>query len=139
MSFTRMEKVEMALLAGAVGTFAAWPGEVIWTEAFGTVVGACAALLLGQGLARDLARLWVNRATSTEKRRIACLCAESTIGLGLIAVALGVTALGIVEPVTLDHSELVLLAAVILGGGFIAKDYVVTVRKETDHGSVIVR
>lgn len=138
MSLTRMEKVELALLAVAVGTLAAWPGEVRWTAAFGTVVGACAALLLGQGLVRDLARLWVHRAASTEKRRIACLCAESTIGLGLIAVALGVTALGIVEPVTLDHHELVLLVTVIVGGGFVAKDYVVTVRKETDHESVIV-
>ena len=42
-----METVELALLAVAVGTLAAWPGEVRRTAAFGTVVGACAALLRG--------------------------------------------------------------------------------------------
>jgi hypothetical protein len=134
---TRMEKVELALIALVVA--AAWllAGDLVWTPRFGKVVCYSAALLLAQGLLRDFARLaFVRR--SGEKRRIGCLCAESTIGLLFVAIGVGLTLVGISDEVPIGRGALAALLGGILGVGFIAKDYVVSIRKEKDHASVVV-
>lgn len=139
--WTRAEALEAALIAAAAGAvFLAWGGRV-WTPALGKAVGYGAALLLGQGLVRDLTRLAWRRARGEARRpgrRIACLCAESTVGLALVGAAVGLTLLGVGDTVTLGRASATLAALGVLTFGLVAKDYVVSVRRETDHASVIV-
>jgi hypothetical protein len=136
---TRAEIVEIVLIAAAIPAAALAPGrDVTWTLAFGKVVGYSAALLLGQGLLRDVLHLALVRRAPGEGRRIACLCAESTLGLVLVAAAVGLTLIGIEDTVALGAAGRAALVAAIVGTGFVAKDYVISVRKERDHASVIV-
>lgn len=101
-------------------------------------MGMSAALLLGQGLVRDLVRLARRRKETAAARRIVCLCAESSVGLTLVVLAFAALFLGVDQPVVVSHGALQWAPALILGAGFVMKDYVVTVRRETDHASVIV-
>ncbi len=137
MALTRMEKIELALIPAVAAAAWALAGGLRWSPRFGALIGYSAALLLAQGLLRDVARLLLFRAPG-EKRKIACLCAESTVGLLLVLIALGLTLLGIEDTVTLARTPLALVLVGLLVFGFFAKDYVIIVRKEKDHASVIV-
>lgn len=131
--------VELTLIALVpLGLYLAQVGAG-WRPRFGEAVCYACAVILGQGLLRDLALLWARRKGDAKpKRRAACLCAESTLGLSLLAVGATVLLLGIEERVTLTPGRLGLTLWVLLGVGFVAKDYVLSVRREEDHGSVIV-
>ena len=137
MTLTRMEKVELVLIVAA--TTAAWAGmgSREWAPPLGSLAGWAAGLLFGQGLLRDLVRLALPRPEG-EKRRLACLCAESALGLVLLLAAAAVALLGVTQTVALDRTCLALSVACVLGAGFFAKDYVVVVRKEKDHSSVVI-
>jgi hypothetical protein len=135
---TRAEVVEVIIIIALIAAVWLLPGPGVWTIAFGKAVAYSAALLLAQGLIRDIARLAFARRAEGEKRRIMCLCAESTLGLILIVMGLGLTLIGIQDVVTLGPVGRTVLVAAILVIGFIAKDYVVSIRKERDHASVIV-
>jgi hypothetical protein len=125
-------------VAALAVTFAA-TGGLAWQVPFGTAMGYGAAALLAQGLVRDVVTLALRRRSGGgAPRRIGCLCAESTVGLLLVALAVGITLLGISEPVLLTRPRLVGALAAVLIGGFVAKDYVVIVRRETDHASIAV-
>lgn len=134
---TRAEKIELGLIALAVaGAWFATPG-LRWTPAVGTLLGYSAALLLGQGLIRDVAKLVARRVAEGQRQRIACLCAESSVGLGLLLVGATLTLLGLTEGVRVSHVGFVAGVAVVLVLGFVAKDYVITVRREKDHARII--
>jgi hypothetical protein len=135
---SRTEKVELGLIGVAIMTTAWLSAGLRWTPAFSTLVGYSAALLLGQGLVRDVARLVIRRRAAGGSRRIMCLCAESTIGLLLIGLAVGLTLLGLTETVAIGRIGLTLGLAAVLASGFVAKDYVLSIRKEKDHASVIL-
>lgn len=137
LTLTRLEKVELALIPVVAAAAFALAGSVRWAPRFGALIGYSAALLLAQGLIRDVARMLLFRAPG-EKRKIACLCAESTVGLLLVLVALGLTLLGIEDTIALGRAPLAGLILGLLVFGFIAKDYVIIIRKEKDHASVIV-
>ncbi len=139
MKFTAMEWVEVALII--VGLAVAWMmiPATAWSLPFGKVVGYSAALLLTQGLVRDVVRMWLDRnKEGAPKRRIGCLCAESTIGLLLVVIAIGLTLIGISQTIAIGRVEVTVVGALLLFGGFFAKDFVVIVRREKDHGSVVV-
>ncbi|MBI4639257.1 MAG: hypothetical protein HY731_01095 [Candidatus Tectomicrobia bacterium] len=139
MSLTRMEKVELGLIVLAiVGTWLLM-GQSEWSLYFGVLMGYSAALLLGQGLIRDIARIIMMRGKhSGEKERIPGLCAESTIGMLVILLGLLLTLLGVTQRVALGRTGLTVLVGIILVIGFMTKDYVLIVRKEKDHASLIV-
>lgn len=139
MKLTRMEWTEIVLIV--VALVVAWLTVPVdaWSLPFGKVVGYSAALLLAQSLVRDVVRLWVDRnKEGAPKRRIGCLCAESTIGLLMVVIAIGLSLIGISQAVTVGRMEVTIAGAVLLFGGFFAKDFIVIVRREKDHGSVVV-
>jgi hypothetical protein len=134
---TGLEKGELAAILLALGGLWLATGGLAWTLQFGTVVAYASAVILGQGLTRDLVRLAVDRRDGPKKRMM-CLCAESSIGILLLAAGLGLLLIGISDTVTLSQPKLVGLVAGLLVLGFLAKDYVLIVRKEKDHGSVLL-
>lgn len=134
----RLNRIELPALALAVlATFLLTPG-LAWAPQSGALMGYAAAVLLGQGLLRDLLRLALAGRSSAPRRRIPCLCAESTMGLGLLLVGLLVLGLGLGGPVALGQPSLTAGLAAVLALGFVAKDYVIVIRREEDHGSIAV-
>ena len=139
MKLTRMEWSELGLIVAAIGATWFLSAGFTWTVPFGKLVGYSAAVLLGQGLVRDVVRLMLTRGQEkAPKRRIGCLCAESTIGLLLVAIAIGLTLIGITQTVALGQWALTGLVGAMFLGGFFAKDFIIIVRREKDHGSVVV-
>jgi hypothetical protein len=134
---TRAERIELGLMAMTVAVVAWSTPDLRWTPAVGALIGYGAALLLAQGLVRDVAKLVQRRVASAQRQRIACLCAESSVGIGLLTIAIGLTLAGITEPVTISRGVLVAGVAVVLIFGFVAKDYVITIRREKDHARII--
>lgn len=137
MILIRFEKVELALIA--LAPIAVFAGNARWAPSLGTLVASSAALLLMQGLLRDLARIArFGRKSPLAPRRIACLCAETSVGLPLVALGIALAASGASGEVALGRAGLAALVACVLGAGFVLKDYVVVLKKEKDHASVIV-
>jgi hypothetical protein len=134
---TRMEKAEAGLIVALVAAAWAATPQLHWMPAVGSLIGYAAALLLGQGLIRDVARLLVRRVSSGQRQRIVCLCAESSIGIALLVVGASLTFLGLTEPVLVSRLGLSAGIAGVLVLGFVAKDFVITVRREKDHARII--
>ena len=136
---TRLELGELALIAVTIGATWILAADLAWSPQLRWLFGYCAAVILGQGLLRDVVRLLVKRRQEGEQRRIVCLCAESTLGLVLLVAGCGgLSMLGVEETRTLGQISLTLLVGALLVTGFLAKDYVVTVRRETDHASLVL-
>ncbi len=138
---THGERLEILAIAFAAMSPIAFFGDRVFEPRLGALIAYSAALLLGQGLVRDVARLAWRRLRgggAGEGRRILCLCAESTIGLLLAGIGLALTLGGIRDTVALSGTGLTILVAAVLAAGFVAKDYVISIRKEKDHASVIV-
>lgn len=108
----------------------------------GHLLAYAAVVVLGQGLARDVSRLVHRRLTATPARapteRLACLCAESSAGLLLVAVGLGLTLAGDPRRVLVTGDRLTLALAALLAFGFVAKDWVVVLRRVEDHATIAV-
>jgi hypothetical protein len=132
----KADKVELVTIGLASIAWAIFDRQS-WSGAAGTLLGMAGALLLTQGLLRDVIKLALRRERS-EKKRIACLCAESSIGLLLVLAGMALAALGLNQPVVASATAVLLGPPLVLVLGFIAKEYVVVIRKEKDHGSVIV-
>jgi hypothetical protein len=93
----------------------------------GTLALVCAALLLGQGLARDLSIKFVaHRDQSCAVG--AQFCAESALGIGGIIAGALLLASGAGQVVTLTAARWGLLVAMVGLGGFFIKDVVFDVR-----------
>ncbi|MBL4849778.1 MAG: hypothetical protein JKY65_29975 [Planctomycetes bacterium] len=134
---TGFEKAELLLIGVALTTLFALTQDLDWTLPFGTLVAYGAGLLLGHGLIRDLARLAI-KGRKTPTQSLLCLCAESMIGVAALGAGLSLLAIGIRDTVTLTPVSLTAIAAGILALGFLAKDYVLVLRKVTDHGSISI-
>jgi hypothetical protein len=134
---TGFEKAELLAIGVAIPALFAAAQGLEWTLSFGALVAYSAGLLLGHGLIRDLARLAVEgRKKPTES--LLCLCAESSIGLAALGAGTLLLALGIRDTVTLSTYSLTALVGGILALGFLAKDYVLILRKVKDHGTISV-
>ncbi|MBZ0271307.1 hypothetical protein K8I61_04675 [bacterium] len=103
----------------------------------GVAIGALAGLLFVQGLLRDIARLLILPAAG-ERHRVLCLCAESSVALTLLVVALGLALIGVTQSIEISGGAAVFAGGATLLFGFVSKNYVLSIRKEKDHGSVIV-
>jgi hypothetical protein len=135
------ERVELALVAASLGAAAALAEGLAWSVPFGTLVGYAAAVLLGQGLVRDVSRLVARRLrgeVAPPTTKLLCLCAESSVGVLLVAAGLGLTLLGIDQPVVVTHGVFVGGLAAVLLFGFVAKDWVLVLRRVEDHAAIRV-
>ncbi|MEL6342818.1 MAG: hypothetical protein AAFV53_06770 [Myxococcota bacterium] len=115
--------------------------DTLWTQELRWVFSYSAAVILGQGLIRDLITLLRSRdMTAAPVTDLRGLCAESTVGLSLLIVgAGGLTLLGVHQTVALGQVQITILLAVLLTAGWIMKDYVVALRRVEDHRQVRVR
>lgn len=130
------ERVELVLGALGLTAVAAATGGLEWSLSLGTLVCYAAIVILGQGLVRDLARLLLRPGPSAKRERLPCLCAESTVGIGMVAAGAALLLVGSTAPLVLDRGELVLGLAGLLTFGFVSKDYVLILRRVEDHGSI---
>ena len=130
--------IESVLILLVVGSTWLWWGEQSWSLELRIAFGYAAAVVLGQGLIRDVARLLlVGRPKGT--RTLRCLCAESTLGLGLLLFGVGgLTCLGVTEHVQLDGARLPLTLLGVLVLGLVLKDYAVSIHRIEDHGEIRV-
>ena len=135
---TRLEAIEFTLILLLLPLFWWLSNQYPIQVPLGKLIGFVAALLLSQSLFRDLVLWWQKRKSDTPKRRIGCLCAESTIGLSLAGAAIAMSLLGLQQEVRLSPTQATALAGTILAVGFFTKNYVVIIRKEKDHGSIRV-
>ena len=134
---TKLEKGELVAIPLALALLYAFTRELSWSPRFGALVAYASALFLGQGLVRDVVRLGIEgRKKATVK--LLCMCAETTIGVVALVAGLAVLGIGIKDTVTLGGLGLTALAGAILAFGFVAKDYVLVLRKVTDHGGISV-
>ncbi len=138
MKCTPLEKLEILAIGVLLPVTWSATSQIECEFPFGQMVGLIAALLLGQSLLRDVVLWFRGRKSQTEKRRIGCLCAESTIGLTLALTAVGLSLLGITQVVTLSPAQCTATVAAVLLAGFFSKDFIVIIRKEKDHGSIRV-
>lgn len=132
------EKVELAVAALVVLVLLVAARGLSREVPLGPLIAYAAAVVLGQGLVRDLVRVAWRRARPRPTERAACLCAESSVGLTLVAVGLGLTVLGDPRPVLVTGPRLTVGVALLLAFGFVAKDWVVVLRRVEDHGSIAV-
>ena len=133
----RREWIELGVIALALPALWFATRDLLWSPRFGALVAYCAALFLGQGLVRDVARLLVEgRKTATQK--MLCMCAETSVGVVALVAGLALLGIGLEERVTLTGNRLTALAAALLAFGFVAKDYVLVLRRVEDHGTISV-
>lgn len=135
------ERVELVLVAVSLGAAAALAEGLAWSVPFGRLVGYAAAALLGQGLVRDVTRLVVRRVrreVAPPTTKLLCLCAESSVGVLLVVAGLGLTLLGIDQAVVVTRGVLVGGLAAVLLFGFVAKDWVLVLRRVEDHATIRV-
>jgi hypothetical protein len=91
--------------------------------------------------------LWrqTRRATATPSARTArCLCVESAIGLTGIVAGIGLTGLGLAQPLRVSAVALVLAVGGVMAAGFFLKDLVFEwspwrIYREKNHAQVIFR
>ena len=140
------EKIELGLIATvAVGLRAAGmllPNEIT----LGRLLLGASALLLFQSLVRDLWLLAKARreARSHPPRVARCMCVESTVGITGVAIGLILLTCRIDAPVSMGQWGWCGLAILVLGTGFLIKDYVLElnplrIRRDKDHVNIIVR
>ncbi len=143
---TRAEKIELGLIAATgVGVFVFTPARPAQIE-LGNFMLYCSALLLLQGLLRDIWLLIKGRkAARTGSSRVArCMCAESTVGItGLVVGAVSV-GLGWGKPIVMTAWMSSAQVVLVLMTGFLIKDYVLElrpwrIRRDRDHLNVLVQ
>lgn len=136
------EKLEL-LLAAALVTLVFLTTRALRLDVpLGHLIAHAAAVVLGQGLVRDLARVAARRLAAAPAtvptERLACLCAESSVGLLLVVVGIGLTLAGDPRTVALTGDRLTLALGGLLIFGFVAKDWVLVLRRVEDHATIAV-
>ena len=134
----RTQQVERVMIpALALALWVALPASWTWDPELRWVFGYAAVVILGQGLLRDVARLMLRRGPKPEATKLACLCAESSLGLTLLLLgAGGLTLLGVTQTVHLTPLRLSLTLLGLLTVGYVAKDYVLVLKRVEDHASI---
>lgn len=135
------ERVELALVALLVAAAAvATPSSLAWSLSLGKLVAYSAVVLLAQGLVRDVARLTWRRARGAAApavtERAPCLCAESSVGLILVTSGVLLSLAGVDERVVVGRTSLAVGLLGLLLFGFLAKDWVLVLRRVEDHATV---
>jgi len=143
---TRAERIEVLVIAAlAPISWLVCPHFCTTTPIWQTVLGL-SALLLAQGLVRDIAILFRNRrsALNEPRKEVQCFCLESTIGATGVLAGAALAGLGISTQGTIGRWDLFLAVEGTMVLGFLIKDLVISwkpfgVRREKDHLNLIVR
>lgn len=138
------EKIELILIPTVVAGIA-WQSDR-WPDSLtigGAIALGCLAWLVQGGL-RDAWLLYLTKthADYAPRRKVACMCLESTAGMIGLLIGIGLALSGIGGDVAMTRGRWAGLAAAALVVGFLAKDYVVSwrplgVRREPDHHTFI--
>ena len=142
---TLAEKIELGLIPAVGAAF--WVSTPVLPPRVevGNLVLYAAALLLLQGLLRDL-WLWVKakRAMQMGSPRVAqCMCVESTLGITGIAIGAILTTAGLGKPIVMDAWRWSVPAVLVMMIGFLIKDYVLEsspwrIRRDIDHVNILI-
>jgi hypothetical protein len=131
----RRDTIEAVAIVLALAVAALATGE-LWTSLpLGRALATAGAVILAQGLVRDAVRL-ATRDPSAPRQRLRCLCAESAVGPVLVVGGILLLLAGIDAPVGLDRPRVVGALAVLLTFGFVAKDWVIVLKRVEDHGGI---
>ena len=133
----RADSIEAAAIAAALLLVAALSGGLSTAFPLGQVLAAAGAVILAQGLVRDVVRL-ATRDASAPRQRMRCLCAESAVGPALVVAGILLLLAGTGGPVDLDRPRVVGGLAALLAFGFVAKDWVIVLKRVDDHGAIDV-
>lgn len=141
---TRATRIELIAIAAAVMAAYALAPWLPRHPALGEVVLAAAVLLLAQGLLRDLVRLLATRRAPAARREMRCVCAESVVGVGVVAAGLGALGAGLDAPLAMDGWRWAAVVVAAAGTGLALRDVVIgwrplSVRREPDHDGIVVR
>jgi hypothetical protein len=138
------EKIELSLIPVAVaatGLAGRWLPAQLGTGEL--LVIACLIWLVQGGL-RDLWLLYLlkSRPATAPRRKLACMCLESSVGLTGVVLGVVLALCGVGGHIMLNPGRWMLLAAAVLALGFLAKDLVISwrplgVRRDPDHHSII--
>jgi hypothetical protein len=141
---TSAEKIELMLIpvfGASVWLMAPWLPD---TLGVGNLLLGTSIVLLFQSLVRDLWLLARERrdAQPSPRRKARCMCVESTIGATGVSAGLVVLGSGIDRPVVMNDWIWTSVVMVIMGIGFVIKDYVVEwgplrVRRDKDHMNIV--
>ena len=143
---SRLEYVELLLVALIAATGVWWTELLPESTTLGRVLMTGSAILLAQGLVRDLVLLMRarRRPGQPEPKQARCMCMESSVGAaGILAGAIllfGVFDIAVV--MTALHWQVIVTTILILG--FIMKDWVILmnpfrITRDPDHVNIIVR
>jgi len=141
---TIAEKVELTLIPVFGAIFWLLPIGLPEKPGSGRLLLVAAAILLFQGLIRDI---WLLRKSKLSAKtdppvRAQCICAESLIGITGVVVGISMLASDIDLPVSISNDTWSLLVMTILTMGYGIKDYVVElnplrIRRDKDHMNII--
>ena len=141
---TIVEKVEFTLIPVLGAIFWLLPIGLPEKPGSGRLLLVAAAILLFQGLIRDL---WLLRKSKLSAKidspvRAQCICAESLIGITGVVVGIGLLGSGIDRPVSVSNGTWSLLVMAILTMGYGIKDYVIElnplrIRRDKDHLNLV--
>jgi hypothetical protein len=142
---TRADRIEVFVIGAVCAVTWFMPADVLSSLTLGEAVLYLSALLLAQGLVRDLAMLLRHRraAQGGVFQESQCLCLESAVGVTGIVVGSALLGSWSATPVAIGNLELLLAVAVTLTVGFLIKELVITwnplgIRRERNPLSVIV-
>ena len=138
------EKVELGLIPVVVATVGA-TGRFLPTElGTGELLTIGCLTWLVQGGVRDLWLLYLmkSRPAAAPRRKLACMCLESSAGLTGLVVGVALALSGTGGRITLNAGRWMLLAGVVLALGFVARDFVISwrplgLRRDPDHHTII--
>ncbi len=138
------EKIELTLIPVLGMGF--WLAAPVLPDQIGVgrLFLAASALLLFQSLVRDFWLLAREKRTSqpSPRRAVRCMCIESTVGATGIVVGAILLGSGITRSVAMDNWVWSVLAMLIMGIGFLMKDYVLEwnpwrIRRDKDHMNIV--
>ncbi len=141
---TSAEKIELALIPVLAGVVVLLADHLPPVVGLGNLFLTTSALLLFQGLIRDL---WLLVKAKREPKpdaiqKIRCMCVESTLGMSGIVVGIVLLGAGLNLPAMMANWNWCLLVALTMTIGFAMKDYVVEwmpfrLRKDADHMNIV--
>jgi hypothetical protein len=141
---TRNEQVELALIPVTGASF--WLLAALLPEhlSLGQLLLQLSALLLLQGLIRDIFLLLKSRSAppSAPSPAQRCICLESTVGITGILLAASLLTWGSTQQVGMQPWQWSLAVMLLLSGGLAIKDYVLEtnpwrIRRDKDHLNII--
>ncbi len=139
------EKCELSLVPLLAATAWILAPLLPTTLSLGHLFLACSVLLLLQSLIRDLwllASMRRREKTEPGKKKAACMCVESTVGLAGVVTGLALLAVGFTQTVAINRWGWGGVVLSVTGIGFLIKDFVFEwspwrIRRDRDHMNII--